>query len=181
MSAPHLAFIIDPIDDLKVYKDSTVVMMAAAAARGCRLSYAGQGWISLEGGRVIGRFVEIELTGVKLDGHSGPWYREVATRTEPLSFFDAVLMRKDPPFDQEYLYSTYLLERAAQQGARVVNESVTGFSSHRHNPGFLLSETDAQEDAGRVWGFNLLYSGNHYAAAQRSAQGIAMIPPCPGP
>ncbi|MEA5051699.1 MAG: glycoside hydrolase family 36 N-terminal domain-containing protein [Oscillospiraceae bacterium] len=59
--------------------------------------------------------------------------------------------------------------------ARVVNESVTGFSSHRHNPGFLLSETDAQEDAGRVWGFNLLYSGNHYAAAQRSAQGLTRV------
>ena len=122
MAAPHLAFIIDPIDDLKVYKDSTVAMMAAAAARGCRLSYAEQGWLGLEGGRAVGRFVEIELTGVRLDGESGPWYREVATRTEPLSAFGAVVMRKDPPFDQEYLYSTYLLERAARQGARVVND-----------------------------------------------------------
>ena len=137
MSAPHLAFIIDPIDDLKVYKDTTVVMMAAAAARGCRLSYAEQGWIGLEGGRISGRFVEIELTGVTLDGHSGPWYREVATRTEALSVFDAVLMRKDPPFDQEYLYSTYLLERAAQQGARVVNEPR---AIRDHNEKFAITE-----------------------------------------
>lgn len=122
MPASHLAFIIDPIDDLRVYKDSTVVMMAAAAARGFRLSYAEQGALSLEGGQVFGRFTEIELTGVELDGQSGPWFRRLETRSEPLSAFDAVLMRKDPPFDQEYLYSTYLLERAAQHGARVVND-----------------------------------------------------------
>jgi alpha-galactosidase len=56
--------------------------------------------------------------------------------------------------------------------SRVVNESVTGFSSHRHNPGFLLSMPGAGEDHGRVYGFNLIYSGNHYAAAQRSFQGL---------
>ena len=59
--------------------------------------------------------------------------------------------------------------------SRVVNESVTGFSSHRHNPGFLLAEPDATEEAGRVYGFNLVYSGNHYAAAQRSFQGLTRV------
>ena len=49
--------------------------------------------------------------------------------------------------------------------SRVVNESTTGFSSNRHNPGFLLSEPGATEVSGRVYGFNLVYSGNHYAAA----------------
>ncbi len=58
---------------------------------------------------------------------------------------------------------------------RVVNESVTGFSSHRHNPGFLLSEPEATEDFGRVYGFNLIYSGNHYSSAQRSLQGFTRI------
>ena len=58
---------------------------------------------------------------------------------------------------------------------KVVNESVTGFSSHRHNPGFLLSEPDATEDAGRVYGFNLVYSGNHYASAQRSLQNFTRV------
>ena len=58
---------------------------------------------------------------------------------------------------------------------RVVNESTTGFSSHRHNPGFLLSEPDATEDSGRVYGFNLIYSGNHYASAQRSLQGFTRV------
>ena len=59
--------------------------------------------------------------------------------------------------------------------SRVVNESVTGFSSHRHNPGFLLSMPGAGEDHGRVYGFNLIYSGNHYASAQRSFQGLTRV------
>ena len=58
---------------------------------------------------------------------------------------------------------------------RVVNESTTGASSNRHNPGFLISEPDATEDAGWVYGFNLIYSGNHYAAAQRSLQGFTRV------
>ena len=58
---------------------------------------------------------------------------------------------------------------------RIVNESTTGASSNRHNPGFLLSEPDATEDAGRVYGFNLIYSGNHYASAQRSLQGFTRV------
>ena len=59
--------------------------------------------------------------------------------------------------------------------ARVVNESVTGMSSNRHNPGFLLWEPDAGEFHGRVYGFNLVWSGNHYASAQRSFQGITRV------
>ena len=58
---------------------------------------------------------------------------------------------------------------------RVVNESTTGASSNRHNPGFLLSEPDATEDAGWVYGFNLIYSGNHYASAQQSLQGFTRV------
>ena len=59
--------------------------------------------------------------------------------------------------------------------ARVVNESVTGFSSNRHNPGFLLSTPNATEDSGGVYGFNLVWSGNHYASAQRSLQGLTRV------
>ena len=58
---------------------------------------------------------------------------------------------------------------------KVVNESLTGASSNRHNPGFLLYEPDATETAGRVFGFNLIYSGNHYAAAQQSLQGLTRV------
>ena len=59
--------------------------------------------------------------------------------------------------------------------SKVVNESLTGASSNRHNPGFLLYEPEATEEAGRVYGFNLVYSGNHYASAQRSLQGLTRV------
>ncbi|MBR4289037.1 MAG: alpha-galactosidase [Oscillospiraceae bacterium] len=59
--------------------------------------------------------------------------------------------------------------------SRVVNESATGASSNQHNPGFLLSEEDASGDAGRVYGFNLIYSGNHYASARLSQQGFTRV------
>ena len=59
--------------------------------------------------------------------------------------------------------------------AKVVNESLTGSSSNRHNPGFLLYEADATEGSGRVYGFNLVYSGNHYASAQQSLQGLTRV------
>ena len=65
--------------------------------------------------------------------------------------------------------------RCGVGGSRVVNESVTGFSSHRHNPGFLLSEPGTTEEVGRVYGFNLVYSGNHYGSAQRSLQGFTRV------
>ena len=60
-------------------------------------------------------------------------------------------------------------------GAKVVVESLTGASSNRHNPGFMLHEEDATENAGRVYGFNLIYSGNHYASAQLSMQGLTRV------
>ena len=59
--------------------------------------------------------------------------------------------------------------------SRVVSESLTGSSSNRHNPGFLLYEPEATEEAGRVYGFNLVYSGNHYASAQQSLQGLTRV------
>ena len=60
-------------------------------------------------------------------------------------------------------------------GSKVVNESLTGASSNRHNPGFMLFEEDATETDGRVFGFNLVYSGNHYASAQQSLQGLTRV------
>ena len=60
-------------------------------------------------------------------------------------------------------------------GSKVVNESLTGASSNRHNPGFMLFEEGATETSGRVFGFNLVYSGNHYAAAQQSLQGLTRV------
>jgi glutathione synthase len=115
-----LAIIADPLADFKLYKDSTFVMMVEAAKRGTQLFVCLQGDIaSLNGGldsQVVGRFSPITLTG-----QIGEWFTAADPITMPLSQFDAVLMRKDPPFDMEYVYSTYLLERAVKQGAKVFN------------------------------------------------------------
>ena len=59
--------------------------------------------------------------------------------------------------------------------SKVVNESLTGASSNRHNPGFLLYTAEATETEGRVYGFNLVYSGNHYGSAQQSLQGLTRV------
>jgi glutathione synthase len=116
-SSLDIAFILDPLAKLKIEKDSSVAMMVAAAARGHRLFACEQRHVSLSRGKVIGDFVELTLTG-----EAPGWYRTGPVAERALADFDAVLMRKDPPFDSEYLYSTYLLEHAAHQGATVVND-----------------------------------------------------------
>ena len=116
-SSRNIAFIVDPLPKLKLEKDSTIAMMAAAAARGHRIFACEQGQISLSEGRVVGDFMELTLTG-----EAPRWYRAGPPAECALADFGAVLMRKDPPFDMEYVYSTYLLEHAARQGATVVND-----------------------------------------------------------
>jgi len=111
-----LAFILDPLDDIKTYKDSSYAMMQEAARRGHELFVLQQEDILCRNGVVSGRAAAIQLTGAKTD-----WYALEARREVPLAAFDALLMRKDPPFDMEYVYSTYLLELAEGQGARVIN------------------------------------------------------------
>ena len=111
-----LAFVVDPLDSFKIYKDTTFAMMREAAARGHALHVMEQEDLAWRGGKVLGNARRIHLTGRK-----PAWYRADKPVMTPLEKFDAVLMRKDPPFDMEYVYSTYLLELAEAQGARVFN------------------------------------------------------------
>ena len=111
-----LAFVADPLDSFKIYKDTTFAIMREAAARGHALYALEQEDLALRGGAVEGRAQRLHLTGEK-----PRWYRTEEAATASLASFDAVLMRKDPPFDMEYVYSTYLLELAEAQGARVFN------------------------------------------------------------
>jgi glutathione synthase len=113
-----LAFVVDPLDSFKIYKDTTFAMMREAAARGHSLYALGQEDLAWRGGKVVGNARRIHLTGKKPG-----WYRADKAVITPLKSFDAVLMRKDPPFDMEYVYSTYLLELAEAQGARVFNRA----------------------------------------------------------
>ncbi len=111
-----LAFIVDPLDSFKIYKDTTFAIMREAAARGHGLYALEQTDLSWRSGKVYGNARRVHLTGKKPG-----WYRAEKAADVPLGKFDAVLMRKDPPFDMEYVYSTYLLEAADSQGIRVFN------------------------------------------------------------
>jgi glutathione synthase len=111
-----LAFVVDPLDSFKIYKDTTFAIMREAQSRGHALYAMEQQDLAWLGGRVVGNARRIRLTGKK-----SAWYRAEKPALTALADFDAVLMRKDPPFDMEYVYSTYLLELAETQGARVFN------------------------------------------------------------
>ncbi len=117
----RLAFVVDPLDHLKAWKDSSVAMMRAAERHGHEvyaIDAASLGWrLPRDGqGGVFGEAVHL---ATRADDHD--WYRETRRATVPLTTFDAVLMRKDPPFDIEYVTATWLLERAEAEGVRVYN------------------------------------------------------------
>jgi glutathione synthase len=116
----RIAVIIDPLTELKAYKDTTVAMIARAQARGHEVHTCEQGEIWYEDATVMSRTRRIH--GVDPAGESVDWYRTDPEVVHRLSSFDAVLMRKDPPFDMEYVYSTYLLEFAQREGTRVFND-----------------------------------------------------------
>jgi len=108
----------DPIEAIKPAKDSTLAILLAAQARGWELFYAEQRHLYLRDGVAWGR-----LAPLKVADDPTAWF----TRGDPspvrLGDFDAILMRKDPPFDTEFIYTTYILDRAADQGALVCNRS----------------------------------------------------------
>lgn len=114
-----IAFLIDPLDTFKIYKDSTFAMMREAARRGYLVYIFEQKDIILEHGYVKANFIKIELIN---NITSKIWYRIKYTVQFLLSKFDAVIVRKDPPFNIEYLYTTYLLELAEKQGACIFNK-----------------------------------------------------------
>ena len=113
----RLAFILDPLDSLKVAKDSSIAMMRAAQAAGhavWAIEQSALHYSSLHG-------VSAEARHLELSDDDTAWYREVLRHDVRLRDFAAVIMRKDPPFNFDYLTSTWLLERAAAEGAQVFN------------------------------------------------------------
>ena len=111
-----LGVVMDPIATITIKKDTTFAMLLAAQARGWELHYLEQADLYARGAEAFGR---TRLLRVKDDQHG--WFAFHGERELPLAELDVILMRKDPPFDMEYIYSTYLLELAAQTGALVVN------------------------------------------------------------
>jgi glutathione synthase len=114
----NILFVADPLEIFRIYKDTTFSMMREAQRRGHRIAACEPGHLSWRSGEVVHAQVrEIVLTGAEDE-----WFQVQQTRRRALKDFDAVLMRKDPPFDSEYFYSTHLLEQAEREGAKVFNK-----------------------------------------------------------
>ena len=120
-----LLFILDPLEGLKAYKDSSIAMMRAAARRGHEVWALQRAGLTWREGVVIGT----GCVALEVGADDAAWYRAGEAQALPLAAFDAVLMRQDPPFDFEYVTATWLLERAMQAGARIFNHPV-GIRDH---------------------------------------------------
>jgi len=114
----RLAVIMDPIGLIKYAKDTTLALLLAAQARGWSLHYLEQADLRLRDG-----VAEARVRPLTVRADPQQWYTLGAPQVEPLGGFDVVLMRKDPPFDMEFIYTTYILERAEHAGALVVNRA----------------------------------------------------------
>ncbi|MEM6639142.1 MAG: glutathione synthase, partial [Pseudomonadota bacterium] len=112
----QLGVIMDPISRIAPYKDSTLAMLLAAKRAGYALHYFEMGDLDIDNGDAIGRARPLDVRDDRED-----WYTLGEPRACRLGDLDVILMRKDPPFDMEYVYATYILERAETAGALVVN------------------------------------------------------------
>ncbi len=111
-----IGVIMDPIGSIKYHKDSTLAMLLAAARRGWSLFYMEMDDLYLEQGEACARMRPLQV----FDDEQR-WFELGEVTAQPLHKLDAILMRKDPPFDMEYIYATYILEQAEREGTLVVN------------------------------------------------------------
>ena len=125
-------FIIDPLESLKAYKDSTVAMMREAAKRGHAVYVCEQRNLALAGGVVSAQASRLTLSDDDQD-----WYAADTPAERAIASFDGTVMRKDPPFDLEYVASTWLLEAAERGGARVFNRPA---ALRDHNEKLAIAE-----------------------------------------
>src|ERR1700722_6237866 len=115
-SRVRLVVVMDPIEAIKPAKDSTLAILLAAQARGWELFYVELKDLWLRDGVAWGRLAPLQVFD-----DLGAWFVRGEAHSARLGEFDVILMRKDPPFDTEYIYTTYILERAEGQGALVCN------------------------------------------------------------
>ncbi|MFN3495066.1 MAG: glutathione synthase, partial [Hydrogenophaga sp.] len=113
----RILVVADPLEAFKIYKDTTFSMMRELQRRGYGLAACEPEQLQWQSGQPVTALVR----HVTLTGDADAWFTTTAQAREPLHTFDAVLMRKDPPFDSEFFYATHLLEQAEREGARVFN------------------------------------------------------------
>ena len=114
----HLLFVADPLESFQTYKDTTFAMMREAQRRGHTLSACEPRQLVWQRGGAM----QAQIRRIRLTGQEQDWFITEASDMRPLHAFDAIVMRKDPPFDSEYFYATHLLEQAEREGARVFNK-----------------------------------------------------------
>jgi glutathione synthase len=131
----RILIILDPLEKITTYKDSTFAMMVEADRRGHAVFVCEQHELSLAGGRTVAHARLLRL--LDPTGKDRAWYALGEPAEEPVAAFDATLMRKDPPFDMEYVYSTYLLEHAVREGAKVYNDPT---AIRGHNEKLAIAE-----------------------------------------
>lgn len=114
----NILFVADPLELFKIYKDTTFSMMREAQRRGHRVAACEPGHLGWRTGDVV----QAQVREIVLTGTEDEWFQVKRREVRALKDFDAVVMRKDPPFDSEYFYATHLLEQAEREGARVFNK-----------------------------------------------------------
>ncbi|MCL6268451.1 glutathione synthase [Sansalvadorimonas sp. 2012CJ34-2] len=113
----RLGIVMDPIQSINYKKDSSLAMLLAAQKRDWKLYYMEQKDLFQEDGVAMGNMAPLEVRANPED-----WFSLSDRETEKLSSLNVILMRKDPPFDNEFIYSTYLLEQAEREGTLIVNK-----------------------------------------------------------
>lgn len=112
-----LGIVMDPIKDINIKKDSSFAMLLAAQSRGYELFYMEMQDLALLQGEAWAK-----MRPLKVQEDPTDWYQLGEATDTPLKELDVILMRKDPPFDTEYIYATYMLERAEEAGVLIVNK-----------------------------------------------------------
>ena len=112
-----LGVVMDPIEKINPKKDTTLVLLLAAQQQGWQLMYMEQSWLAIENGKATANMAPLEVYD-----DTENWFKLDERRQKPLASLDAIIMRKDPPFDSEYIYTTYILEAAERLGTLVVNK-----------------------------------------------------------
>jgi glutathione synthase len=113
----RFAVVMDPIEHIKTHKDTTFALLLAAQARGFDIFYMEQKDLNVQDGKPVAQVKQIKVKDDPSD-----WFEVVATTQAPLTSFDIIFMRKDPPFDMQYIYTTYMLELAENAGVFVANK-----------------------------------------------------------
>ncbi len=114
--------VMDPIEGVNLKKDTTMAMLWAASRRGHQLGYALQGDLFIDQGKAFGNIAPLQVFEKNSFENAKDYYQLGERKRESLASYDVVLMRKDPPFDLRFIYTTYILEQAEREGAWIINK-----------------------------------------------------------